>query len=73
MDFELVLVSNQDGLGTEAYPESTFQPVHKLVMESFSNEGVMFVQSISTGASLMIIFQPETGDWNAYRVSRWQL
>jgi imidazoleglycerol-phosphate dehydratase / histidinol-phosphatase len=42
MDFELVLVSNQDGLGTEAYPESTFQPVHKLVMESFSNEGVMF-------------------------------
>ena len=43
MDFELVLVTNQDGLGTDVYPEETFWPVHKLVMESFASEGVMFV------------------------------
>lgn len=43
MDFELVLVTNQDGLGTNVYPEETFWPVHKLVMESFASEGVVFV------------------------------
>ncbi|MFN5649795.1 MAG: bifunctional histidinol-phosphatase/imidazoleglycerol-phosphate dehydratase HisB [Sphingobacteriales bacterium] len=42
MDFELVLVTNQDGLGTDVYPEETFWPVHKLVMESFANEGIVF-------------------------------
>lgn len=42
MDFELVLVTNQDGLGTEAYPEAHFWPVHQLVMKSFANEGVLF-------------------------------
>jgi imidazoleglycerol-phosphate dehydratase/histidinol-phosphatase len=42
MDFELVLVTNQDGLGTDVYPEETFWPVHKLVMESFASEGIVF-------------------------------
>jgi imidazoleglycerol-phosphate dehydratase / histidinol-phosphatase len=46
MDFELVLVSNQDGLGTDAFPESAFWPVHNLVMSTFANEGIVFSREL---------------------------
>jgi imidazoleglycerol-phosphate dehydratase/histidinol-phosphatase len=42
LDFELVMVTNQDGLGTASFPEETFWPVHDLVMQSLSNEGIHF-------------------------------
>lgn len=42
LDFELVMVTNQDGLGTESFPEDNFWPVHNLLMHSFENEGVVF-------------------------------
>ncbi len=42
LDFELVMITNQDGLGTEAFPEDTFWPVHNFIMKSFENEGVVF-------------------------------
>lgn len=42
LDFELVMITNQDGMGTEKFPEDTFLPVHKHVMQSFSNEGIHF-------------------------------
>ena len=42
LDYELVLVTNQDGLGTDAFPEAHFQPVHDLVMATFADEGVVF-------------------------------
>src|SRR5664279_507691 len=42
MDYELVMVTNQDGLGTDAFPESKFQPVQDFIIECFSNEGVCF-------------------------------
>jgi imidazoleglycerol-phosphate dehydratase/histidinol-phosphatase len=42
LDFELVMVTNQDGLGTAAFPEDTFWPVHNLILQSFENEGVVF-------------------------------
>ena len=41
-DYELVLPTNQDGLGTASFPENTFWPLHNFVMESFENEGVHF-------------------------------
>ena len=41
-DFEFALVSNQDGLGSEAYPESLFRPLHDFVMKTFADQGVMF-------------------------------
>jgi imidazoleglycerol-phosphate dehydratase/histidinol-phosphatase len=41
-DFELVMITNQDGLGTGSYPEDSFWPVHNFVMKSFENEGVVF-------------------------------
>ena len=42
LDFELAMITNQDGLGTDVYPENTFWPVHNFIMESFENEGVVF-------------------------------
>lgn len=42
LDYELVMVSNQDGLGTDSFPENTFQPVHDFIMKAFENEGVHF-------------------------------
>jgi imidazoleglycerol-phosphate dehydratase/histidinol-phosphatase len=46
LDYELVLVSNQDGLGTASFPEETFWPVHNLIMSSFANEGVVFADEL---------------------------
>ncbi|RBW60339.1 bifunctional histidinol-phosphatase/imidazoleglycerol-phosphate dehydratase [Tenacibaculum sp. E3R01] len=46
LDFELVLVTNQDGLGTEVYPENTFWPVHNFVMNTLKDEGILFKEEI---------------------------
>ncbi|WP_455169429.1 bifunctional histidinol-phosphatase/imidazoleglycerol-phosphate dehydratase HisB [Aegicerativicinus sediminis] len=42
LSYELVMITNQDGLGTDAFPENNFWPVHKLIVETFKNEGVEF-------------------------------
>jgi imidazoleglycerol-phosphate dehydratase/histidinol-phosphatase len=42
MDYELVMVTNQDGLGTESFPENTFYPVHNFVLKSLANESIHF-------------------------------
>ncbi len=42
LDYELVMVTNQDGLGTDSLPENTFWPVHNLMMQVLENEGVHF-------------------------------
>ncbi|SMC73941.1 bifunctional histidinol-phosphatase/imidazoleglycerol-phosphate dehydratase HisB [Cellulophaga tyrosinoxydans] len=42
LDYELVMITNQDGLGTDSFPEETFWPVHNFIMNSFENEGVVF-------------------------------
>ncbi|MBR6831504.1 MAG: bifunctional histidinol-phosphatase/imidazoleglycerol-phosphate dehydratase HisB [Tidjanibacter sp.] len=41
-DYELVLVSNQDGLGTESFPMDTFLPAHNKMLETLAAEGVGF-------------------------------
>jgi imidazoleglycerol-phosphate dehydratase/histidinol-phosphatase len=46
LDYELVLVSNQDGLGTPKFTEDQFSPAHKLIMTSFANEGVVFKEEL---------------------------
>jgi imidazoleglycerol-phosphate dehydratase/histidinol-phosphatase len=42
LDYELVMVTNQDGLGTASFPEETFWPVHNKVINAFEKEGVIF-------------------------------
>lgn len=42
MDYELVMVSNQDGLGTKSFPEDTFWPVQNFIIDTLANEGVIF-------------------------------
>ena len=42
LDFTFVMVSNQDGLGTESFPEETFWPVHNFILQSLKGEGVVF-------------------------------
>ncbi len=46
LDFELVMVTNQDGLGTSVYPEDTFWPVHNFILQTFEGEGVKFANQI---------------------------
>lgn len=46
MDFNLVMVTNQDGLGTESHPEINFWPVHDFILKTFKNEGVNFSEII---------------------------
>ncbi|HEY6502382.1 MAG TPA: bifunctional histidinol-phosphatase/imidazoleglycerol-phosphate dehydratase HisB [Chitinophagaceae bacterium] len=42
LEYELVMVTNQDGLGTRTFPEDTFWPLHDLVMKSLEGEGIFF-------------------------------
>ena len=43
LDYELVMPTNQDGMGTDSFPEDTFWPVHNFVMKSLENENIHFV------------------------------
>lgn len=42
LDYELVMVTNQDGLGTDSFPEDTFWPAQHKIVEAFKKEGVEF-------------------------------
>ncbi|HTF17302.1 MAG TPA: bifunctional histidinol-phosphatase/imidazoleglycerol-phosphate dehydratase HisB [Chryseolinea sp.] len=42
--YELVIVTNQDGMGTSRFPENTFWPAHNKMMRAFENEGILFTE-----------------------------
>ncbi len=42
LDYELVMATNQDGLGTDSFPEETFWPAHNLMLKTLEGEGVRF-------------------------------
>lgn len=42
LEYELVMVTNQDGLGTSSFPEETFYPAQNKIIKAFQNEGVVF-------------------------------
>jgi imidazoleglycerol-phosphate dehydratase/histidinol-phosphatase len=42
LEYELVMVTNQDGLGTDSFPEDTFWPTQNFILRAFENEGVLF-------------------------------
>ncbi|MFP2994925.1 bifunctional histidinol-phosphatase/imidazoleglycerol-phosphate dehydratase HisB [Spongiivirga sp. MCCC 1A20706] len=42
LDFEIAMITNQDGLGTSSFPEETFWPTQNFIINAFKNEGVIF-------------------------------
>jgi len=46
MDYELVMVTNQDGLGTVSFPEDTFWPAQNAMLKAFENEGITFAEIV---------------------------
>ena len=42
LDYELVIITNQDGLGTDSFPEETFWPAHNKMLKAFENEEIIF-------------------------------
>ena len=49
LGYDLVLVTNQDGLGTDSFPQDTFWPVQNFIIDSLSNENVSFSIICGTG------------------------
>ncbi len=41
-EFELIMITNQDGLGTDSFPEETFWPVQNFIVKTLANEGIIF-------------------------------
>lgn len=46
LDFQFVMVTNQDGLGTDSFPEANFRPAHNLLLKTLENEGVSFKEIV---------------------------
>ena len=46
LDYELVIVTNQDGLDTQSFPENTFWPTQEKMIQAFKNEGIVFSEVI---------------------------
>ncbi|MDT0690501.1 bifunctional histidinol-phosphatase/imidazoleglycerol-phosphate dehydratase HisB [Salegentibacter sp. F188] len=46
LDYELVMVTNQDGLGTDSFPESDFWPIQNFITKTLANEGIVFTDAL---------------------------
>ena len=69
LDYELVMVTNQDGLGTDAFPEDTFWPAQNKIIQAFKNEGIEFSEILidkSFPADNAPTRKPRTGLLNQY-------
>ena len=76
LDYELVLATNQDGLGTEAFPEEQFLPPHEKMIATLRGEGVVFDDQLidrtfeRDGAPTR---KPRTGMFSRYMDSSYDL
>lgn len=69
LDYKLVLVTNQDGLGTDSFPENTFWPVQNLMIEILTNEGIEFIEQCidkSFEKDNLLTRKPNTGMLTKY-------
>ncbi len=69
LDYVLVMVTNQDGLGTDSFPEDTFWPTHDFIMTALKNEGINFSEVLidkSLPADNAPTRKPKTGMLSAY-------
>ena len=67
-DFELVMVTNQDGLGYRSFPEETFWPVQNKMLEILKGEGVVFREIFIDRTCLPKCSYPETRHRNAGKI-----
>ena len=75
-DFEFVMVSNQDGLGTDSYPEADFWPTHNLMLETLKGEGIEFDDILidrSFPEDNLPTRKPGTGMLGAYMTGEYDL
>lgn len=76
MDYELVMVSNQDGLGTESFPESDFYPAHNKMLDMLKDEGIVFREILidrSFESNPSAGRKPATGMLQEYLYGSWDL
>ena len=76
LDFEFVMVSNQDGLGTPSYPEEDFWPTHNLMLDTLKSEGVTFDDILidrSFPADNLPTRKPGTGMLTKYMTGEYDL
>ncbi len=69
LDYEFVMVTNQDGLGTDSFPEDSFWPTHDFLLTALKNEGIVFNQVFidkSLPADNAPTRKPKTGMLSAY-------
>ena len=69
LDYTLVMVTNQDGLGTDSFPEEQFWPVHNHLIDAMKNEGIIFEEVCidkSFAADQAPTRKPETGLLRSY-------
>ncbi len=75
-DFELVMASNQDGLGTASFPEETFWPAQNLILKTLSGEGVTFDDILidrSMPADNAPTRKPRTGMFGKYLTDEYDM
>lgn len=75
-DYELVMVTNQDGLGTDRFPEDTFWPAHNRMLKTFEQEGITFSNVLidkSFPHEKLSTRKPGTGLLTAYMTGQYDL
>lgn len=76
LDYQLVMVTNQDGLGTASFPEETFWPAHNTMMKALENEGIHFAHVLidrSFPADNSPNRKPRTGMMGTYMAGDYDL
>ena len=76
LDYALVMVTNQDGLGTDSFPETDFWPTHNFLLKAFENEGVVFDEILidkSFPADNSPTRKPRTGLLTHYQTKAYDL
>ena len=76
LDYELVMITNQDGLGTPSFPEDTFWPAHNKIIQAFNNEGIKFSEILidkSFPEDNAPTRKPRTGLLNKYIYGQYDL
>jgi imidazoleglycerol-phosphate dehydratase/histidinol-phosphatase len=76
LDYRLIMITNQDGLGTAEFPEETFWPVHRLMVRALAAEGIEFAEELidrTYAKDNAPTRKPNTGLVDKYRTADYDL